>query len=105
MTVADDLAYYRQPGPFTRLDGFDAQSLPDDIPALVKIVQGVLIHRGWLKAYNIEVAPERLPEEGLHSVEAMLARARQLARRFSHAVAADGCSHFAAPGWLVAPRF
>jgi hypothetical protein len=78
MLTPEDRAYYLAPGPFTRLDGFDITSLPDDVPSLVKIVQGVLIHRGWLKAYDVEIAPERLPEEGLHSIEAILARARML---------------------------
>ena len=78
MLTPDDRSYYAAPGPFTRLDGFDAASLPDDVPSLVAIVQGVLIHRGWLKAYNVEVPEERLPEEGLHSIEAILARARLL---------------------------
>jgi hypothetical protein len=41
-------------------------------------VQGVLIHRAWLKAYNIEVGPERFPEEGLHSVEAIIGRLEEL---------------------------
>ena len=78
MLTPDDRSYYAAPGPFTRLDSVDAASLPDDVPSLVKIVQGVLIHRGWLKAYNVEVREERLPEEGLHAVEAILARARML---------------------------
>jgi len=78
MSDAEELAYYTATGPFTRLDSVDAKSLPDLIIPLVNIVQGVLIHRGWLKAYNVEMAPERFPEEGLHSVEAIIRRAQEL---------------------------
>ncbi|MEX2225097.1 MAG: transglutaminase domain-containing protein [Dehalococcoidia bacterium] len=78
MTDAEELAYYTAPGHFTRLESVDAASLPDLMIPLVNIVQGVLIHRAWLKAYNVEAPPGRYPEEGLHGVEAMLARIRTL---------------------------
>jgi hypothetical protein len=78
MSDAEELAFYTAPGPFTRLESIDAASLPDPLLALVNVVQGVLIHRAWLKAYNVEVEPERLPEEGLHSIEAILQRVRAL---------------------------
>ena len=73
--LPEDLTYYAEPGPFTRLpDGVDAASLPRAVIPLVNIVQGLLIHRAWMKAYRYDPDPQRLGEEGLHSAEAMLAR-------------------------------
>jgi hypothetical protein len=77
----DMLEYYAAPGPFTELGAFAAEveALPDDVGALAHAVQMVLIHRFWAQAYNVEVTPERDKEQGLHSAEAMLARAKRLA--------------------------
>lgn len=74
----EELAYYGATGPFTRLESVDPALLPDALIPLVNIVQGVLIHRAWLKAYNVDAQPERSAEEGLHSVEAILRRAQEL---------------------------
>jgi hypothetical protein len=38
----------------------------------------LLVHRGWAKAYNVELTPQREKEAGLHGSEAMLRRAMVL---------------------------
>jgi hypothetical protein len=71
---ADELAYYASQGPFTdpkehaRL--FD--ELPHAIPALCRVVQGLVIHFLWAKAYGVEVADERRAEMAIRSVSRKL---------------------------------
>ena len=49
----DLLNYYAQPGPMT--DPHDQahllDNLPTDIPSLVKVVQGVMVHIFWAERY------------------------------------------------------
>lgn len=47
--------------------------LPRDIPALVKIVQGLLVHEHITDAYGIAPPPERRGESHVRAVEGMLA--------------------------------
>ena len=81
MTHDELLAYYTEPGPFTTLDAHAEQvdGLPGDVGKLAHAVQMLLIHRFWAQAYDVEVTPEREKENGLHSTEAMLGRAMELA--------------------------
>jgi len=77
----DLLNYYAQPGPMTdpqdQAHLFD--DLPTDIPALVKIVQGVLIHPFWMERYGKARIPEREEREtNLRFVDKMLARIVEL---------------------------
>jgi hypothetical protein len=77
----DLLNYYAQPGPMT--DPHDQahlfDDLPTDIPALVKIVQGVLIHPFWMERYGKARIPEREEREtNLRFVDKMLARIVEL---------------------------
>jgi hypothetical protein len=71
------LAWYATPGPFTTLGPHagDVDRLPDDVAALAKATQSLLLHRFWAAAYGVEVTPERDREQGLHGAEAMLDRA------------------------------
>jgi hypothetical protein len=77
------LGYYRQvaavtdPGRYRR----HLLDLPDDIPALCRVVQGLVIHDMWVAQYGIESAPDRLNELRLYFVERIIARAFELDER------------------------
>jgi len=76
----DILTYYTQPslmtdpGPYAHL--FDG--LPTDIPALVKTLQGVMVHIFWTGSYGLELTDERKAEVNLRYVEKQLARILEL---------------------------
>ncbi|MGB8645613.1 MAG: transglutaminase domain-containing protein [Anaerolineae bacterium] len=82
MTACDSscLAYYSRhglltdPGPYRTL----LDDLPHDIPALVKIVQGLLVHVFWMQRYGLKVPKEREQELELRSMPAKLARILEL---------------------------
>ena len=77
------LAYYTAPGVFTSVEGFEEQidAVSDDVEAVVRAVQGLLIGKGWLAAYGVAPPAERLAETELHSAIAMLSRAVRLDSR------------------------
>jgi Transglutaminase-like superfamily len=79
MTQEDLLAFYRSPGLFTDLDGFEGEveGLPCDV-AVARTVQGLLIQEGLIGAYGVSLPAERIAEKQLHSSVAMLARAMSL---------------------------
>ncbi|HOT91661.1 MAG TPA: transglutaminase domain-containing protein, partial [Anaerolineae bacterium] len=76
----DMLTYYAQPGPTTDpgpyVHLFDG--LPTDIPALVKTLQGVMVHIFWAGSYGLELTDERKAEVNLRTVEKQLARILEL---------------------------
>ncbi len=77
----DLLNYYAQPGPMT--DPLDQahliDGLPTDIPAIVKVVQAVIIHPFWMESYGLPRNPEREEREtNLRFVNKMLARIFEL---------------------------
>ncbi|MHB8514863.1 MAG: transglutaminase-like domain-containing protein [Dehalococcoidia bacterium] len=74
----EDLDYYATPGRMTSLPALDGAGLPGDVAGLTRVVQGLLIHRAWAKAYQVELSEERQREEGLHAADAMLAQIRKL---------------------------
>lgn len=74
------LRYYATPGPMTDpgrygelLDG-----LPADIPALVRAVQGLIIHGFWADQYGVELDDTRRGELQLRVVEKQLGRILEL---------------------------
>ncbi len=77
------LDYYRRvtsvtdPGKYRR----HLMDLPDDIPSLCRIVQGLVIHDAWVTQYGIELATDRLNELRLYFVEKIIARAFELDER------------------------
>lgn len=97
------LAYYLAPGPFTGLGAYREQidTLPPDVAAIAKAVQGLLIHEALAPAYKVVLAPERREEKELHGVTAMLDCAFRLdARPIAEERAPDQrvvgvCRHFA----------
>ena len=80
MTQEELLAFYRSPGLFTDLDGFqgEVEGLPCDVAVIARTVQGLLIQEGLLGAYGVSLPAERIAEKQLHSSVAMLARAMSL---------------------------
>ncbi|MBN1451492.1 MAG: hypothetical protein JW963_10795 [Anaerolineales bacterium] len=76
----DNLMYYSQPGPATNPGDYAYlfDDLPTDIPALVKTLQGVMVHIFWAEAYNLKLTDERKAEVNLRYVEKQLARIVEL---------------------------
>jgi hypothetical protein len=75
-----DLTYFARhgkmtdPGPYDNLY-FD---LPSEIPALVQIVQGLMVHVFWAERYGLNLTEERKAEVQLRSMERRLARTLEL---------------------------
>ena len=76
----DVLAYYTQPGPMTDPGPYAHlfDGLPTAIPALVKTLQGVMIHIFWAERYGLELTDERKAEVNLRFVDKQLARLLEL---------------------------
>jgi hypothetical protein len=74
------LEYYASPGPMTDpkeyADLFD--DLPTEISALVKVVQGLLLHIFWAERYGVTLPGEREQEVQMRSVADKLARIQAL---------------------------
>ena len=72
MTALD---FYATPGAMSRLpEAVAPASLPDDLDAMRRTVQGVLVHRDWAPAYGVEGDAIRIAEQNLRSTEEVLAR-------------------------------
>ncbi len=75
-----DLTYFAQfgklthPGPYEHLYG----DLPSDVPTLVQIVQGLMVHVFWGERYGLNLSEERKAEVQLRSMERRLARTLKL---------------------------
>jgi hypothetical protein len=70
------LPFFASPGPMTR-PGPHApllRELPPDIPSLVRIVQGLLIHVFWADQYGVQLDTARCQEVQLRDAAAKLAR-------------------------------
>jgi len=72
--IADALQYYVEPGVMTDpgeyrhlLDG-----LPQDIPSLCRIVQGLVLHLHWAERYGVHLPEERRQEANLRRVSRQL---------------------------------
>jgi hypothetical protein len=74
------LAYYAQPGRMTDAGPYAAlfDALPRDIPALVKALQGVMVHIFWAESYGLHLSDERKAEVQLRRVDKQLARIIEL---------------------------
>ena len=81
MRGSDPLAYYAGQGLFTDPEEYAHlfDGLPDGIPALCRVVQGLVIHFLWAKAYGVEVIDERRPE----------LEVRRVSRKLQHLAAGD----------------
>ena len=74
------LEYYAQQSMITNPDKYAYlfNDLPDDIPSLVKTVQGLLISLPWEEAYGLDTPQKRHNEIYLRTVPQMLERILQL---------------------------
>jgi hypothetical protein len=54
------------------------KNLPETIPELCKVVQGVILHIFWTEAYDVTLSEERKKEVNLRRFEQMLARIAEL---------------------------
>jgi hypothetical protein len=77
---ADLLDYYARPGPMTDPQSYAPwlNDLPTDIPSLVKVVQGVMVHIFWAERYGLNLSSERKDEVNLRFIPKMLARIAEL---------------------------
>jgi hypothetical protein len=59
------LNYYAAHSPSTNPGeyGYLFDDLPDDVPQLVKIVQGLILHYGWTEHYGVKFSPERFYQD------------------------------------------
>ena len=79
-STKDALEYYARPGPMTDPQEYAGlfDGLPTEIPALCRIVQGLLIHIFWAERYGVTLSEERKEEVQIRSVAHKLARIREL---------------------------
>lgn len=68
--------YYAQHSVITDPGGYASlfDPLPRNIPVLVKVVQGLLLHLLWAKSYHVWISEERRHEIYLRSIPEMLER-------------------------------
>ncbi|MGK3996960.1 transglutaminase-like domain-containing protein [Sorangium sp. So ce1024] len=96
------LEFYTRPAAMTSGGAHAARfaELPGDVPSLARVVQGLLLHQHWTKAYGVELSDERRDEPHLRPVDRMLDRlfaldARPLAvARPPDARVVGNCRHF-----------
>jgi hypothetical protein len=75
-----DLTYFTQygkmtqPGPYAPL----YTDLPSDVPSLVRVVQGLMVHVFWGERYGLNLAEDRKAEVQLRSMERRLRRTLEL---------------------------
>ena len=63
-------SFYLQSGPLCKLPvDLDLSLLPNDIPGLVRVVQGLLIHVFWLERYGLKLLPARKDEVNLRDFD------------------------------------
>jgi hypothetical protein len=76
----DSLTYYAEPGPMTAPGPYASllDALPGELPALVKSLQGVMLHRFWAESYGVSLTDERKAEVNLRRVDRQLARIVEL---------------------------
>ncbi len=79
----DVLTYYTQPGPMTDPGPYAHlfDNLPTDLPALMKTLQGVMVHIFWAERYGLQLTDERKGEVNLRRVDKQLTRMLELDNR------------------------
>lgn len=70
------LLYYAQPGVMSEVGEYLPlfQQLPDDIPGLVRIVQGLMLHVFWSERYGVKLSDARKAELQIRPVMKKLPR-------------------------------
>lgn len=76
MESSSALEFYRTPGLITQLPGYREalDMLPSDVPSLVRVVQGLMIHVFWADQYGLQLSDERRGEVQLRKCGRQLAR-------------------------------
>ncbi len=76
----DLLDYYVQASPMTdpQDQAYLLADLPADIPSLVKVVQGVIVHIFWADRYGLHLSDERKQEVNLRFIPKILTRINEL---------------------------
>lgn len=75
-----DLTYFARygklthPGPYANL----YSDLPSDIPGIVQVVQGLIVHVFWAERYGLSLPDERKAEVQLRTMERRLSRTLEL---------------------------
>lgn len=75
-----DQTYFSQygritnPGPYADLYA----NLPDEVPSLAQVVQGLIVHVFWAERYGLKLSEERQGEVQLRSMQRRLARTLEL---------------------------
>jgi hypothetical protein len=79
-STSHPLDYYARPGLLTDPEVYAGwlDDLPRDIPSLVKVVQGLMVHIFWAERYGLNLSEERKQEVQLRTVSKMLARIVEL---------------------------
>jgi hypothetical protein len=67
-------SFITDPGEYSPL----FSELPDDIPSICKIVQGLLIHQYWAGAYGFSIPEERIPEYQIRDIASKIKRILEL---------------------------
>ncbi|MBN1248819.1 MAG: transglutaminase domain-containing protein [Anaerolineae bacterium] len=76
MHAVDLRTYYATPGPMTDPGEYSQlfDDLPGDIPALVKTIQGLMLHIFWAERYGVDLSDARKAEVQLRRVDQKLAK-------------------------------
>jgi hypothetical protein len=74
------LQFYATPAPMTDIHAFADQlgDLPEDLPGLVQMLQGLLVHIFWAERYGLKLSEERQGEVNLRPVAKRFARLFEL---------------------------
>lgn len=77
------LSFYTQPGVMSEVGEYLPlfQQLPDDLPSLVRTLQGLVLHVFWAEQYGVQLTDERKAEVGIRKVTNMMARLLELDSR------------------------
>ncbi len=83
METPEALAYYATQSAISAAPAYRLVmgALPDDVPALVRAVRGLMVHVFWADRYGLSLSPERQGEVQLRYSSAQLARIFELDAR------------------------
>lgn len=79
----ESLRYYAKAGPVTNIEKYRefVDWLTDDVRAIFQVVQGILVHDGWLKAYGIGFNDAQRYDFNSLTMETVLDKAIELGGR------------------------
>jgi excinuclease ABC subunit A len=75
-----DTLYYLEQSPITNPGPFSYlyENLPDDLPGLVRLIQGQMIHRNAVRLYDVDLTHESRAEQHLRTMQQRLERILEL---------------------------